>query len=282
MSTRAEKQKEYQRYKSQEDMIDSGTIKAGPLSSRYSNQEIPKMGGGIGTRLLSGLGDFLRGPQEAIENFKPPQFSFPQFKFPGFLTERAPRKTVTPTPTPTATPMPTPKIGETRILGSTPWRFVTPTPTPPVPDMSDYEKRTLETYDKYNIPRAVAYGIANAEGGKIGKNNRFNIGAGDANPQNAWDFDSDLAEATAASKLLSGESDKRYKNTQYYLDDPVGFLRAVETAGFAGDPATWKERSKSQGGAGNTYNSWSDFVMDTPSWKRWFVKKEMENKKKRK
>lgn len=153
---------------------------------------------------------------------------------------------------------------------SVPVPTTTPTPTSmptPVPD--PYEKLTMETFDKYKVPRSVAYGIRQAEGGRIGRNNSFNIGAYDSNPRAAWSFNSPLAEATVAAKLLSGTSDPRYAATQQFYENPDLFLAEVEKAGYAGDPKTWKARSISQGGAGKFYDYYRDFVKDTDAYKKW-------------
>ena len=152
-----------------------------------------------------------------------------------------------------------------------------PTPTP-VP--TDYEALTMQTFDNHQIPREVAFGIAGAENGRI---NKFNIGAVDSNPGAAKVYDSNLAAATSAAKMLSGKANsefygnrKRGKNDfkkAYELkSDPIAMLKAIEAAGFAGDPLTWKDRSIATGGAGKYYDSWSDFIMNTPAWKKWYKK----------
>jgi hypothetical protein len=134
----------------------------------------------------------------------------------------------------------------------------------------------MPTFDQYEIPREVAYGIADAEGGKIGENNIYNIRAYDSNPQAALDFGSMEAAATAAAKLLSGQyqrsngkTDTRYKDAYERRADPAEMLKLIMLAGFAGDPSTWKQRSAAQGGAGLKYDSWDSFVKDTPGWKKW-------------
>lgn len=151
----------------------------------------------------------------------------------------------------------------------------TPTPAPNFGEMTPYEKLTAETFDNYGVPRPVAFGMAQAEGGR---RNKFNIGAFDSNPSNALIQD-DLANATTAAKMLSGKA-----NTEFYgggepsrkkfeiatkLGTPSAILAGYEDAGFAGDKNTWKARSASQGGAGKIYDSWKDFVMDTSGYKKW-------------
>ena len=165
--------------------------------------------------------------------------------------------------------------------------FVTPTPTPvpvtptptPAPNfgsMTPIEKRTAETFDIHQIPRSIAYGIAAGEGGKIGDNNLYNIAAYDSNPQSAIHYDSPEQAATAAAKLLDGTFtkadgtvDDRYKPAWELRSDPPKMLKAIEAAGYAGDPATWKARSAATGGAGINYDNWSDFIMDTSGYKKW-------------
>ena len=152
----------------------------------------------------------------------------------------------------------------------------TPTQTPNFGEMTDYEKMTGDTYDQWKVPRAVAYGIRKAEGGRI---NGFNIGAVDSNPGRAKRFDSQLAEATTAAKMFSGKA-----NPEFYgngeagrvqfeeannLGTPSAVLHGIQQAGYAGDPKTWKARSAAAGGAGLNYNSWEDFIMDTDEWRKW-------------
>ncbi|HYD91077.1 MAG TPA: hypothetical protein VEA37_06255, partial [Flavobacterium sp.] len=48
---------------------------------------------------------------------------------------------------------------------------------------------------------------------------------------------------------------KKYKN------DPVKYIKAIEAAGYAGDPKTYAQRAK------NNFSSYSDFVMATPEYK---------------
>jgi len=143
--------------------------------------------------------------------------------------------------------------------------------------MTDYENKTVETYDQYEIPREVIYGMIQAEGGRIGSNNVLNIGAYDSDPSKAINYDSQEKSATASAKLLSGtfrkesgKIDDRYKEAWENRDDPVKMIKLIEQSGFAGDPKTWKERSANSGGAGLTYDSWSEFVMDTEAWHKWY------------
>jgi hypothetical protein len=152
---------------------------------------------------------------------------------------------------------------------------------PTIPSsLSEIEQRTLPTFQQYGIPPAVAYGIAGAEGGKIGSNNIYNLGAYDSNPQNAFHYDSPEAAATASAKLLSGryelgtpgsgKFDTRYLDAYKLSNDPVATLHAIYQAGYAGDPKTWKARSIATGGAGKYFDDWDEFVRSTPAWKKWF------------
>jgi len=171
----------------------------------------------------------------------------------------------TPTPSrPSPTPTPSPRPKPTRI------------PTPVPKKLNDYERLTLETFRKLGIPEEVAYGIAAAENGY---NNRFNLGAVDSNPS-AAPIQPDLANATAAAKFLSGRlpvdeygngalGKKAFEEAYTKRDNPIDYLLAIMNAGFAGDPATWKERSIATGGAGQHYDTWDEFVRATPAWKKW-------------
>ena len=283
MATRAKKQQAFQE---QENLIKAGSIKAGPLGSQEIKFKPPSVAQKIGLPILQGIGNIKTGFSNLMGNIgsaispAPIQSPLPTRKpMPTSTPRPLPTSTPTPSPTPTMSPVmriakqiiPSIPVDLSGIIKTIPRVTATPTARPtPVPDQ--YEKTTMETFDNYKVPREVAYGIAQAEGGRIGKNNRFNIGAGDANPQNAWNFETPLHEATVAAKLLSGQSDARYAETQKYLKDPDGYLKAVENANYAGDPKTWKIRSAKQGGAGNIYNSWSDFVKNTAAWKKWYKK----------
>lgn len=150
--------------------------------------------------------------------------------------------------------------------------------------MTKKEEATVETFDKYEIPREVIYGMSQAETGSgertVGSNNIINIGSYDKDPRGNTIHYKSLEEAsTASAKLLSGvftkangKVDTRYKEAWENRDDPVKMLKLIEKAGFAGDPKTWKARSIDQdpkNGAGLYFDSWSDFVMATKGWKRW-------------
>ena len=138
------------------------------------------------------------------------------------------------------------------------------------------EKPVVTIFDEYDLPREVIFGIASAEGGKIGSNNIFNIGAYDSDPGAAINYKSPEEGALAVAKLLSGtftkadgRVDTKYKEAYDNRDNPAKMLEMIQDAGYAGDPATWKKRSADSGGAGLYYDSWSEFIMDTQGWKKW-------------
>lgn len=188
------------------------------------------------------------------------------------------------------TPTPTPWERKTKEGTQVWWGdsdknpFVTKTPTPttrpspkvtPIPN--DYEKLTMGTADKYNIPREIMFGIAQGEGGY---RNRFNLGATDTNPTAAPQLD-DLTAATLAAKLFSGQS----KNSgTHYLPayelraSPEAMLKKIQDLEYVGDPKTWKQRSIEQGrasgtrGAGEDYDSWFDYIVSLTSWDKWHGK----------
>lgn len=156
----------------------------------------------------------------------------------------------------------------------------------PTKELNKYEASTINVFDEYEIPREVIYGMAKAEGGKIGSYNLFNIGANDENPGNAVNYKSQDEATIAIAKLLAGTftkeneiKDTRYKEAWENRDNPVKMLKMIETAKFAGDPKTWKQRSIDEAakigkkGAGLYYDSWSEFVMATADWKKWHSNK---------
>lgn len=149
---------------------------------------------------------------------------------------------------------------------------ITATPTPqisptPAPDASDFEKLALPILNKYNIPPSVAFGMRDAEGGKIGANNVFNINAVDSNPQAATNYATPQEGIEAFAKLIA--TDPRYKKAFDLRDNPQAMIQAIQQAGYAGDPSTWRQRSASTGGAGKVYKSYADFVKDTPGFARY-------------
>lgn len=159
---------------------------------------------------------------------------------------------------PTATPTPSPTFMPT----------ATPAPT-------SFEAMAMPILQKYGIPPEVAFGMRDAEGGKIGANNVYNIGAVDSKPTAAANYVSPQEGVEAYAKLLSGkyqlangQFDTRYLPAYELRSNPVAMLRKIVELGYAGDPATWKQRSMATGGAGQYYDNYRDFVMDTPGWKK--------------
>lgn len=156
------------------------------------------------------------------------------------------------------------KITPQRLATPTPMRRVLSAPTP-TPVLDELESRTLPTFKQHKVHPSIAYGIASAEGGKIGDYNVWNMNATDANPQGAYNYDSYEAAATDAAKLMVKMIDKMEAQGA----TPEEQLVAIQNAGYAGDPKTWKQRSIDTGGAGIHYDSWSDFVKATKGWKKW-------------
>lgn len=172
-----------------------------------------------------------------------------------------------------------PGMGKGMYKGIGAGSSTSPKPTPtPTPEMTAYEKMTAPTFDQYKVPRAVAFGVG---AGENGSNNRFNIGAGDSRVALAPKWD-ELTAATKAAKLFSGkanpgfygngETGRQQFEAANNLGTPSAVLHGIQQAGFAGDPNTWKARSVATGGAGTIYNSWEDFIMATPAWKKWAPK----------
>jgi len=167
---------------------------------------------------------------------------------------------------------------------------ITPSPTPlptrmPTPIPNSYEERTMDTFDKQQIPREIAFAIREAEGGK---DNSYNLGATDSNPKGGLDYGSPESEATAAAKTLNGTFENDFigsgkfnttfkKAFQDYLKhkDSEKFLHDIFLSGYAGKPETWKQRSideaKAQGtvGAGEYYDTWDEYVKSRDAWKKW-------------
>lgn len=162
------------------------------------------------------------------------------------------------TPTPTEAPPPT----------GVPIR---PTQAPQVlgnnTGNSGFEQQTLPIFQQHGVNPAVAYGIAAAEGGRIGQHNIWNINATDSNPQGATNYGSVQQAAQGAAQLIQRMLQARGVTSS----DPNVQLQAIEQSGYAGDPRTWQARSAATGGAGRQFRSWSDFVRSTPAWNKWIV-----------
>lgn len=168
------------------------------------------------------------------------------------------------------------KYGEEKLLSSAEAMGVedaiTPTPTKtsvptPAPNANDFEKKALPILSKYQIPAAVAFGMRDAEGGKIGSHNVFNINAVDSNPSAAFNYNSPEAGIEAYAKLIA--EDPRYSKAYAKRNDPDAMIEEITNAGYAGDPRTWKKRSVSTGGAGKMFDSYADFVRNTPGFNRY-------------
>ncbi len=143
-----------------------------------------------------------------------------------------------------------------------------PVPSPTLaPGADDFEKTALPILNEYSIPPNVAFGMAQAEGGKIGDYNKFNINAVDSNPQAANNYGSQEEAVRAFAELIA--KNPRYQQAYSLRSDPEAMLKAIQDAGYAGDPKTWRQRSIKTGGAGQTYKSYADFVRDTPNFRRY-------------
>lgn len=140
-----------------------------------------------------------------------------------------------------------------------------PSPTP-APDASDFEKIAIPILNKYGIPPSVGLGIAAAEGGRIGSNNVFNLNATDSNPQGASSYNDQASGIEAFAKLIA--SNPRYAKAYANRIDPAKMLTEIQNAGYAGDPKDWQKR-KLKETADFPYKQYSQFVMDTPAYKRY-------------
>lgn len=174
-----------------------------------------------------------------------------------FSPTATPQPTTAPTQRPTTMP-----TSQPAILGARSNPVVSPQQPAPT---TDFEQATLPVFHQYGVSPAVAYGIAAAEGGKIGQNNIWNINATDSNPQGATNYGNVQQAAQGAAQLIQRMLQARGVASA----DPNVQLQAVEQSGYAGDPRTWQQRSASTGGAGRQFRSWSDFVKSTPAWRKW-------------
>lgn len=165
---------------------------------------------------------------------------------------------------------------------------ITPTPYPtPVPgikvnpQVEDFLTKTvLPITRKYGLPDAVVAGQYAAEGRGEGlgarRNNFFNLAAVDSNPNNAFTFDTPEQGIDAYAKYVSGQlansegvyqypsDEHRQKILNAYAEkkDPLKFIKGLTSAGYAGDPATYPQRTDSG------YQSYDSFVSNTPEYKR--------------
>ena len=137
----------------------------------------------------------------------------------------------------------------------------------------EFQTMATPIFDKYKIPYAVGMGMYAGEGRGQGlgasRNNFYNIGAWDSNPGNASTFETPEAGIEAYAKFISGQFDRyaspehqqKFAEAYNLREDPVAYLKAIQNAGYAGDPNTYAER------ATNDYSSYADFIMATPEWK---------------
>lgn len=139
----------------------------------------------------------------------------------------------------------------------------TVTPTP-------FLNSTDQILAKYALPLPLFYGMRDAEGGVIGQNNVMNMNATDSNPSGAYDYPTPEAGIEDWARTIA--ESPRYSKAYQVRQDPVAMLEQIALAGYAGDPKTWKQRSIAQGGAGKTYDTYPQFVMDTPGWKKNYKK----------
>lgn len=172
-------------------------------------------------------------------------------------------------------------VGNNPLLKAIKQREGVKTAVKPVepPIDNDMERIIKTTASKYGIPTAVAYGMYAAEGRDKGlgakRNNYYNIAAFDENPDAAYAYPTPQAGVEAAMKFISGKANnyaspevqKKFQAAyKLYAKDPVKYIKAIEQAGYAGDPTTYGQR------ATNGYTSYADFIMDTPEFKKYAMK----------
>lgn len=120
---------------------------------------------------------------------------------------------------------------------------------------------------KYGIPMAVIMGQYAAEGRDKGtgasRNNFFNIGGFDGQEANMPSYKTPQEGIDAYAKLLA--TDPRYAKAYALRGNPAAMIKAIQDAGYAGDPTTYSQR------ASNSYPTYSSFVMDTPEYKKYAV-----------
>lgn len=137
------------------------------------------------------------------------------------------------------------------------------------------EKVAPLIFKQYGIPMSVGWGMYAAEGRGKGlgaeRNNFYNIAAFDSNPNAAFHYKTPAEGVEAYAKFITGKSD-RYASPDHKLkfqeayklrNNPQVYIKAIEQAGYAGDPKTYGQR------ANNGFKSYSDFVMATPEWKKY-------------
>ena len=127
---------------------------------------------------------------------------------------------------------------------------------------------------KYEIPDSVAAAQFAAEGRTQGlgasRNNYFNIAGFDKNLSRTQIFKTPQEGVEAYAKFVSGQGSyasedhkKKFQQAYELRKDPQKMLKAIELAGYAGDPTTYAQRAQ------NNYPSYSDFAMSTPEWRKY-------------
>ncbi len=131
------------------------------------------------------------------------------------------------------------------------------------------EATILPITRQYGIPDGVAAGQFAAEGRLEGlgarRNNFYNINAIDSNPDAAYNYKDPQEGIKAYSELLT--KNQRYKGAFEGKLSTSEMLDAIERAGYAGDPKTYKKR------ASNGFGSYSDFIENTPEYRHYSKKK---------
>lgn len=161
----------------------------------------------------------------------------------------------------------------------------TPTATPQYSPGS-FEAIASAVFKEYGIPLEVGFGQYAAEGRATGlgakRNNFYNIAAFDSNPNAAFSFTTPKEGVEAYAKFISGQYDRyaspavKQKFAQAYnlKDDPIAYIRAIEQAGYAGDPRTYQQRTTAiNPQTGKKYSSYAEFVMNTPEWRKYYKQK---------
>lgn len=190
-------------------------------------------------------------------------------------------------PNPSPTPTPSPELRKSSVLAAeTQRQAITPTPTmiPPKsnpnarldPNVQQFIENTIfPVTRKYEIPDPVAAGMFAAEGRLSGlganRNNFYNIGAFDSNPNQATYFETPEQGIEAYAKFMKGEGNyaspkhkESFTNAYNNRKNVVEMLRGIQEAGYAGDPKTYKQRAK------NNFNSYMEFIMATPEFQKYF------------
>lgn len=166
-------------------------------------------------------------------------------------------------PTPQATPSPIPVMKQATKKAPT-RSSSAPVNNQPINDF--IANIALPITRKRQIPDSVAAAqlVAESRFGGLGmsRNNPYNIGAFDTNLGNTFRYSTPEAGVEAYAKLIS--EDPRYAAAYALRNNPELMLKAIQDAGYAGDQKTYRKRAK------NGYNSYFDFVTNTPEWRQYF------------